>query len=409
MSRQKVRARRVFESAVGGAWGDPPGEGDVDAKCIRGTDLLFDKLRVDNDKAPVRGFSHADIRNRSLRPGDIVFEKSGGGENQPVGRVGLVTSDELAVPTNFAGRLRPISDVDPRFTCYYMASLYFDGRTRAAIKQTTGIQNLDIEQLLEAQLLMPPLAEQRAIADYLDAETARIDALIAKKQQLIHLLEERLAAAIDDALDGFTQRVALRWVADRIVDGTHGTYERLDEGPPLLSAKNLKDGIVRVTNEESRISESDYQSITQSRRFETGAVLLGVIGGSIGNLARLRDGDPLAFQRSVAAIMTGPNYLSDFLWFVMKSQRFKDDLDLAANSAAQSGVYLGDLAAIAVPTGPILQQEIAVAELSRMEHEFDELVNRVKRQIPILLERRQALITAAVTGELSLEEVGTRT
>jgi type I restriction enzyme S subunit len=77
-----------------------------------------------------------------------------------------------------------------------MASLYACGRTTAAIKQTTGIQNLDLESWLDNQVHVLPEAGQRAIAGFLDAETARISALVAKKRTLTAFVKERFETAV---------------------------------------------------------------------------------------------------------------------------------------------------------------------------------------------------------------------
>jgi type I restriction enzyme, S subunit len=65
------------------------------------------------------------------------------------------------MPTNFAVRLRPAQGVDPRFACYLLASLYAAGWTRAAMRQTTGIQNLDIGTFLARRVAVPIAQDQK--------------------------------------------------------------------------------------------------------------------------------------------------------------------------------------------------------------------------------------------------------
>src|SRR5580704_12599763 len=98
--------RRLFASVVGGSWGNNPEDGAVVLPCVRGTDFDYVTLRTDPSRAPLRGFSRAEVAMRSARRGDLIIEKSGGGEQQPVGRAVLHDSDQIVVPTNFAGRLR---------------------------------------------------------------------------------------------------------------------------------------------------------------------------------------------------------------------------------------------------------------------------------------------------------------
>ena len=148
MNHKQVQLRRLFSSSIGGSWGDPPEEGDVVLPCVRGTDLDFRRLRVKPDSAPLRSYTGQEVAYRAASQGDIIIEKSGGGDKQPVGRIALWDRFEPVMPTNFAGRLRPSPGHEPRYLAYLLAALYYEGRTVAAIKQTTGIQNLDLHAFL---------------------------------------------------------------------------------------------------------------------------------------------------------------------------------------------------------------------------------------------------------------------
>ena len=139
-----VALRRVVDSTIGGAWGKESGDGDLDAVCIRGTDFNTAFLRSDNESAPVRSFTYEEFRRRRLLDGDLVIEKSGGGDKQPVGRVVQWYGDDSGVPTNFAARLRPAAGMNSRFLVFLFRAAYEIGVTRRWIKQTTGIQNLDL-------------------------------------------------------------------------------------------------------------------------------------------------------------------------------------------------------------------------------------------------------------------------
>ena len=135
-----------------------------------------------------------------LNRGDLLLEKSGGGELQPVGAIAIYDSDRPAVCSNFLARLIPVSDCNSRFLSYLHAHLYSVRVNVRSIKQTTGIQNLDGYSYFCETVPLPPLDEQRAIAAFLDYETARINALIAKKQRLIELLREKRTAFVSNAI-----------------------------------------------------------------------------------------------------------------------------------------------------------------------------------------------------------------
>ena len=201
-SAPSVRARYLLIGSIGGSWGSDPGEGEIDARCVRGTDFDTDVLAVRVDGAPLRGFSRVEIRSRVLRPGDVIIEKSGGGDTQPVGRAVVWSGAEPAVPTNFAARLRPGPQVDGRFAAYVLRAAYERGTTRRWINQTTGIQNLDLGGLLSEPWPKPPIDEQVAMVRKLDdANENRLGTRRALERQ-IGLLRERRQALITAAVTG---------------------------------------------------------------------------------------------------------------------------------------------------------------------------------------------------------------
>ena len=100
MSYNQVQLRRLFSSSIGGSWGDPPEDRDVVLPCIRGTDLDFRRLRVKPDSAPLRSYTSQEVAYRAASQGDIIIEKSGGGDGQPVGRIALWDRFESVMPTN---------------------------------------------------------------------------------------------------------------------------------------------------------------------------------------------------------------------------------------------------------------------------------------------------------------------
>ena len=336
-----------------------------------------------------------------VESGDIVFNKLRTWQ----GGLGASEYKGIVSPAYFVCRPRP--DFSSKFLQYLLLSApYLQELTRVSKWQPPSQFDITWEQLRQVPIVAPGLSAQQAIADYLDAETARIDALIEKKQRMIGLIDDRFSDEVDTRIDGSgAPFVRLRWCVERIADGTHGTYERLGEGMPLLSSKNLKNGSVVSGENEAWISVSDYEGIIKSCQFRHGDILLGVIGGSIGNVSRLPIGSPLAFQRSVAALRPGARVCADFLFFVCRSRRFQDELLLAANTSAQAGVYLGSLGDIRIPFPPLEVQEEIARKLSQSYPRALHLKDGLTEQIVLLRERRSTLITAAVTGELEIEGV----
>lgn len=190
----------------------------------------------------------------------------------------------------------------------------------------------------------------------------------------------------------------LRHVTSRISDGTHGTFERRAEGRPLLSAKNIRDGRVQYDDSDSMISDEDYLSIARERRFEPGDVLVTIVG-TLGRSAVLGTSDPLAFQRSVAALKPNGLVLTNYLRWVTESVRFQEELKTRANQSAQAGVYLQDLAEIPVPLPSLTEQRVIADYLDAETARIDALIAK-KQQLIHLLEERWRVAAETTMNEL---------
>jgi len=194
------RLKWSVSSCKNGIWGDEPKGDDNDVRCVRVADFDRKKLVVNRDIPTFRNLSAAEQDKYLLQPGDLLLEKSGGGDKQPVGCAVLSKHSVPAVYANFIARIRPAEGMCPSFWRFVHAAGYDIGLNIPSIKQTSGIQNLDQQSYLDELGPFPPYDEQKQIAAFLDHETAKIDALIEEQQRLIELLKEKRQAVISHAV-----------------------------------------------------------------------------------------------------------------------------------------------------------------------------------------------------------------
>ena len=195
------RLGATTERLVAGTWGsDPTGHDDI--VCVRVADFDRRRLGVNLRKPTVRSVPAGERQRRLLEPGDLLLEKSGGGDLQPVGVVVHFDHDQEAVASNFIGRMRVRRQHSARYVLYLNSVLYAIRLTVRSIKQTTGIQNLDVGAYLSESVPLPPLSEQTPIARFLEAADHRIRRYIRAKERLVELLEERKRALIHEAVTG---------------------------------------------------------------------------------------------------------------------------------------------------------------------------------------------------------------
>jgi type I restriction enzyme, S subunit len=199
---QRTRLKYLFESMKNGVWGSDPAGDENDIVCVRVAD--FDRSRhvVKTDNLTLRSISAADRVAHGLQREDILLEKSGGGEQQPVGEAVLFEHEFSAVCSNFVARLRARSDQEPRFLWYLLTGLYEARANVPFIKQTTGIQNLDAAAFFAQPWNLPEREEQTRIVRYLDAKTDELDRLRRTIDRQRLLLEEHRDTLIFSAVTG---------------------------------------------------------------------------------------------------------------------------------------------------------------------------------------------------------------
>lgn len=197
---ETIRLRHCFTERFTGAWGGEPEE-ENSFVCIRAADIETHAMAHAKVDLTKRSYDENEFARKQLRANDLIIEKSGGGDNQPVGRVVLFDLSEPATCSNFLEILRPAHEkLNSKYGAYLLYSIWSQRLVDQHIKKTTGIQNLDGDSYFDQRVWLPSLETQRRIADYLDRETAEIDALIEAKEQMLALLEEKRAALVSRAV-----------------------------------------------------------------------------------------------------------------------------------------------------------------------------------------------------------------
>lgn len=187
-----------------GAWGnDEKTDSDNNRICMRIADFDYFRMQFkENAEYTIRNYTNTEIANKTLRYGDLLIEKSGGGEKAPVGRTVVYRLNNKALFANFMDCIRlKENEYNYEFAKYVFYSLYNNGITNLYYNKTTGIQNLSMQKYLrEVKLPFPTLIEQGKIADFLDKKCAEIDALHTDIEKQIETLEEYKKSIITEAV-----------------------------------------------------------------------------------------------------------------------------------------------------------------------------------------------------------------
>lgn len=199
------RLKTVLHRHFGGTWGEDPIGDKNDLLCIRIADFDFNHLTVKLKANTYRHYSESQISKGSLQDGDIILEKSGGGDKTPVGRVICYHSsgDSKVMFANFSECLRPDkTQIVPFFLALELKAFYQSGHIRNYYNQTTGIQNITLPQYLSMPIVVPSKAEQERIVQYLDGACSKIDSLINSSHKKMAELTEMKQVMISDVVTG---------------------------------------------------------------------------------------------------------------------------------------------------------------------------------------------------------------
>ncbi len=176
----------LCSQVIGGIWGSPEGEGEVDVLALgpriyspRTTDFV-------TDGSPVRSFSAKQVESRLVRLNDIILERSGGSPEQPVGRVVIAGLGlEPCVPTDFQRLMRPDPElVEPRYLYWRLQHDWNAGVTRSYSRKTTGITNLSVKDYIARPIPVPPRSEQVGLVARADATDAALRGTTAELARL---------------------------------------------------------------------------------------------------------------------------------------------------------------------------------------------------------------------------------
>jgi type I restriction enzyme, S subunit len=320
-----------------------------------------------------------------------------------IGKVAIVDTDANFNVWSPLAILRPDPALlDSRFLYFALqAAAARDQLETSSTKNTQ--QNVAMSDIGALRISNPLLATQCTIADYLDRETARIDALIAAKQRMAELLEERLRVAISNATtEG--QPTALRRVIVLRTTGPRGWGDLVAEsGDPFIRSANLRRDDIELQIREIALVTAPVSEEAARSRTRPGDVLVGVTGANTGWVGIVRRNVAHGFvSQHVAILRPAGVLLPEWLAYSLFSSRVQEQLLGGQYGGTKQQLGLEDLAELVIRMPDLQRQSALIDKLECTKMASRNAVATLSAQIGLLHERRQALITAAVIGQLDI-------
>ncbi len=326
-------------------------------------------------------------------------------------------TDDLVVSTGFT-TLSPRPGVDPRFLFWTIRGSEF---IEDVVARSVGVSYPAITATELGTLPVPQLTldEQRRIADYLDAESARIDEFIAEQEHLVVLLLERREAELDGWIEHGGCRTALREVSSPWVDSVPSGWELTPlkrcaervmvgivinpsayyeaEGVPVLRGLNVRPG--RVSSEDLVFMSHGSNELHRKSILQAGDIVV-VRTGIAGSAAQVPSWAVGGNAVDLLIVRPGDRLVPGFLELVLNSRVVQRQVHYGSVGALQSHFNTASLANVVLPLPPLGDQLRVLEHLRCSLGWYDALIAEARIQIRHLRERRQTLITTAVTQGL---------
>lgn len=324
--------------------------------------------------------------------------------------------------------LAPSREVEPSFYQYLLKSQVFISHLQTTVTGIRDGKSVKFENFANIVLPHPDLATQKAIADFLDRETARIDQLIEKKQRLVVLLGEKLRSSITDALSRGPdasvpmQSTGLAWLPEVPAHWTVPPLRTLiwyQEGPGILAVDFHDDGIplLRIKGLGGRHATLDgcnyldpdkVKTRWKHFRVEIGDYLISA-SATTGGIATEVTEETAGAVPYTGIIRIKPRrrgYVREIIPMFLLSTLFEEQITLLSAGSTIQHFGPSHLSRMKAPLPPENEQFEIARRLSAALVQTEETTATVNTSIDRLREYRAALITAAVTGQIDVATYG---
>ena len=346
-------------------------------------------LELDSTYEYVDDLTQKSIARYIVEKGDILLSIVG-----TIGLVGIVgESLHLANQTENCVKLINLNKVDRLYLYYYLSSKIGQIEIHKGIVGAVQAK-LPIKNIENIEISLPPLAEQKRIADILSA----IDDKIELNRRINANLEQQAQALYKSWFGEISSNITLQEITLNITDGVHNTVKDDCSGEYLLlSCKNIVGGHLVIGPNERRINKETFDKLRKRTRLSEGDILVSTVG-TVGEIVILLDPPAnVEFQRSVGIIK--PNISKASPYYIYCALKDKQEaLKHTAHGAVQQCIFIGDLKNFEIPYS-----------YSKKLIEFDTIVSPMFNQLTInhresnyLTQLRDTLLPKLMSGEITV-------
>ena len=397
LSKIKYIPKYEYKSFVDGDWIESPYITDEGIRLIQTGNIGIGSYKEQGYRY-ISEDTFKDLNCTEVYPNDVLICRLAG----PVGRACLAPSlTERMITSVDVCILKPKDNIDRRYLVYILS---YDGYLQEADFLARGgtRQRISRTQLGNINILLPPTDQQKSIANFLDQKTAEIDGLIADKEKLIELLQEKRQAIITETVTkGLNPNVKMKdsgieWIGEI---PEHWNTSSLRWYVSIKSGDFISQEDIDVEGKIPVIGGNGLMSYTNKTNCNYKTIAIGRVGALCGNVHLIRRPSWITDNALFITNLSNKLYI-EYLFYVLKAL----DLNQYANKTAQPLISGSLVKSRIIPIPPIVEQAAIADFLDQKTAEIDDLITEIKLQIQKLKEYRQSLISEAVTGKIDVRD-----
>ncbi|EAL3842527.1 restriction endonuclease subunit S [Campylobacter upsaliensis] len=357
-------------------------------------------------------------QNKVLK-NDILFLQSSE-TFEDVGKSAIYLNDDEVYLNTFCKGFRIEREAYPMYLNYLLSSLSYKRYFMSVCSGFTRI-NLRQEHFLDIPLILPPLQEQKEIAEFLDKKCEKIQNYINKKQKLITLLQEKKQALINEVVTkGLNPNIEFKnsgiaylgliphhWEVARsgliYKNISSGTTPQSDNDEYYkngnifwINSGDLNDSV--LTNSKNKITQKAMMAYSALKISPKGSLIIAMYGATIGKVSILGID---ACTNQACCVLCESKYLNTrfvFYYFIAKRQ----DLISMAYGGGQPNISQDIIKNFKIPLPPLQEQKQIANFLDEKCEKINSVIEKTKKQIELIKEYKNTLINEAVCGRIRL-------
>lgn len=305
--------------------------------------------------------------------------------------------------------LKPSKKLHERYVDYLLTNYYFQEEFyRYGKGIVADLWSTKFSSMKGMFIPLPPLTEQTAIANYLDAKSEQINRFIEKKQKLIALLKEQKQAVINELLedkDGKWERRKLKYCVTKVGSGitpSGGASVYKDFGIPLLRSQNIHNDKLELSD-VAFISQDVHDSMSGSK-VKAGDVLLNITGGSLGRCYfASEDLGEANVNQHVSIIRPHSNKVrTEFLQLLLISEIGSKQIWREQTGSGREGLNGGAIKNFVFPMPSLEEQVEMITAIRKGTSSIDSAIFQIEKEVEKVKELKQSLIAEVVTGRIKV-------